>query len=224
MTFESEKVSREFYAAIGADGLARRTRPEWDDLILADLTGLLSPMSRVLDLGCGYGRVAVPLAIAGHTVSGIDLSAVMIRTAVANAEAAGVSIPFAVGSMTALPYQAASFDAVLCLWSAFNELLNEAEQESALREMWRVLVPGGFALVEGALYSPPTDEEVAKYDRYGSGFRVRRDIIDGHPNPHYAHDRSSFEERCRNAGIASFHLEEREWGGRPRLVLTVRKI
>jgi len=224
MTFGSEEISRAFYEVLGADGLAARTRPEWDAPILHDLTELLSPGCRILDVGCGYGRIAVPLALAGHRVSGLDLSETMVRAAQTAAEAAGVSIAFVVGSMTEMPYADSSFDGVLCLWSAFHELLHETEQEQALREMWRVLAPGGLAIVEGALYTPPTEHEILAGERAGDGHRVRRDVIEGHLNPHYAHDASTYEQRSQQAGITSFAVEEREWGGRTRLLLLTRKL
>lgn len=224
MTFGSEELSRAFYDALGADGLAARTRPEWEALILHDLAELLSPGSRILDVGCGYGRIAVPLALAGHRVSGLDLSETMIRAAQTGAEAAGVPIAFVVGSMTEMPYADSSFDSVLCLWSAFHELLHETEQEQALREMWRVLAPGGLAIVEGALYTPPTEHEILAGERAGDGHRVRRDVIEGHLIPHYAHDASTYEQRCQQAGITSFAVEERDWGGRTRLLLLVRRL
>ena len=223
MTFESEHTSRAFYDAMGADGLAGRTRPEWDALILRDLAELLSSDGRILDVGCGYGRIAVPLALAGRRVWGLDLSDTMIRAARARAETDGAEVAFTVGSMTDLPYPDSSFDHVLCLWSAFHELLNESEQERALREMWRVLAPGGLAIIEGASYTPPTEAEILAGERTGDGHRVRLDVIDGHLNPHYVHDASTYERLCQQAGIDSFRVEERDWGGRVRLLLLVRK-
>jgi len=184
---------------------------------------LLPPASRILDVGCGYGRLAVPLAVAGHRVEGLDLSPTMIEAAQENAAAAGVRIPFVVGSMTDLPYDDASFDIVLCLWSAFHELLEVGAQTAAIGEMWRVLAGGGFGLIEGPPYTPPTAEEIANGDRRGHEHRVRWDVLDGLPNPHYVHDASSFAERCRAAGVTSFDVLPRDWGGRPRLLLRLTK-
>src|ERR1035437_10386044 len=180
MTYESESISRAFYAALTPAGLAARARTEWDEIILRDLAELLPRASRILDVGCGYGRLAVPLAVAGHQVKGLDLSPTMIEAAQENA--AGVSIPFVVGSMTDLPYDDASFDVVLCLWSAFHELLEVDAQTLAIQEMWRVLVRDGFGFIEGPPYTSPTDEEIASSYRRGVEHRVRWDLVDGSPD------------------------------------------
>ncbi|MGA3031085.1 MAG: methyltransferase domain-containing protein [Candidatus Limnocylindrales bacterium] len=223
MTYESEAISRAFYEALTPAGLAGRTRTEWDEIVLHDLAELLPPASRILDIGCGYGRLALPLAIAGHSLSGLDLSPAMIEAARENAAAAGLSIPFEVGSMTDLPYEEASFDVVLCLWSAFHELLEVDAQTAAIREMSRVLADGGFGLIEGPPYTAPTAEEIASGYRRGHENRVRWDMVEGGPNPHYLHDEHSFTERCRAAGVKSFEVRPRDWGGRPRLILRLGK-
>jgi len=223
MSYESEAISRAFYAGLTPAGLASRTRTEWDELVLRDLAELLRPASRVLDLGCGYGRLAVPLAVAGHQMNGLDLSPLMIEAAQENAAKAGVNIPFVVGSMTNLPYDDATFDVVLCLWSAFHELLEVEAQVAAISEIWRVLVGHGFGLIEGPCYTPPPAEEIASGERRGPEHRVRWSLVDGAANPHYLHDAISFTDRSRAAKVTSFDVLQREWGGRPRLLLRLAR-
>lgn len=136
---ESENLSRSFYHDLGADGLAQRTNPVSDAWTIASITNALPHRARVLDAGCGYGRIAVPLAAHGFSVVGVDLSPEMLREARSRAARAGVKVPCVLGSMAHLPYDNNSFDAVLCLWSAFNEILEEEEQFLALGSMWRVM-------------------------------------------------------------------------------------
>jgi len=70
----SEEISRSFYAQLGADGLANRTRMEWDEKIVAAVIESLPDRACVLDVGCGYGRISLPLARAGYEIEGLDLS------------------------------------------------------------------------------------------------------------------------------------------------------
>ena len=176
---------------------------------MAAVLEMLPPAGRVLDVGCGYGRIALPLAQAGYEVEGLDLSPELVEAARRGAVEAGVSARFVVGSMTALPHPDGSFDAVLCLWSAFHELLEEDEQVRAIAEMSRVLAPGAFALVEGPLAASPGCVDWV--------------VIEGHSNPHYAHDERTYARVCARAGIERFEVYERDWAGRPRLFLRLER-
>src|SRR5206468_825627 len=77
----SAQRSRAFYRALGATGLAIRTKPEWDRRAVEDLRGAIPASGRVLDVGCGYGRIALPLAELGYDVTGIDIAPNLIRSA-----------------------------------------------------------------------------------------------------------------------------------------------
>ena len=219
----SEEISRSFYARLGADGLANRTRPEWTERIVAAVLELLGGYRRVLDVGCGYGRIAVPLARAGYEVEGLDLCENLIETARSTAAAEGLLIGFTVGSMTGLPWPPGSFGAVICLWSAFHELLEEDEQVRAITEMRRVLQPGGFGLIEGPLYADPSAGEIECGERRGPQHRVRWGYAEGILNPHYAHDERSYARICTAAGVGRFQVFERDWGTRQRLFLRFDK-
>jgi len=215
----SEKISRSFYAELGADGLANRTRPEWDEKIVAALIELLPQRARVLDVGCGYGRVTLPLARARFEIEGLDLSENLIEAARGAADAEELRIGLTVGSMTSLPYRTESFDTVICLWSAFHELLEEHEQRRAVSEMWRVLRPGGFGLIEGPLYQEASQADIESGKRRGPEHRIASELVEGIWRPHYAHDPSSFRRICGAAGVSRLQMFEREWGGRQRLFL-----
>jgi SAM-dependent methyltransferase len=216
---ESAELTRSFYARLGADGLARRTRPEFDDRIVDALIELLPPAARVLDAGCGYGRTAVPLSRTGYDVHGVDLAPNLIQAARSDAVAQHVPLRLTIGSFTGLPYASATFDAVICLWSAFNELLEEHDQTRAVAEMLRVLRPGGFCLIEGRPYTEPSQEEIDAGVRRGFEDRVEWTATDGILNPHYRHDERSFRRLCEAVGIDRFEVFERDWGGRNRLFL-----
>jgi ubiquinone/menaquinone biosynthesis C-methylase UbiE len=94
---------------------------------------------RVLDVACGTGVVAVTAARRGASVSGLDLSPVLIERARYNADLAGVRVDFTDGDAEALPYPNASFDVVL---SQFGHMFAPRPQV-VLSEMLRVLKVGG---------------------------------------------------------------------------------
>jgi len=125
--------------------------------------------------------------------------------------------------MTALPYRAAAFDAVVCLWTAFNELLEEDEQLAALREMHRVLAPGGVAVVDGPAAEPATAADIAAGVRRGIDHRIIVSIIAGHRLDSVAHDAASLGGLAAAAGISDWQVPVRDWAGRQRQLLVFRK-
>lgn len=211
-----EALSRSFYAKLGAEGLRRRTRPEWDVAITEAAAAYLGERERVLDAGCGYGRIAIPLAARGYRVSGLDLSAPLLISAREAALTQGVRLPLVTGDMTRLPFRDASFDAVICLWSAYYEVLDPTDQVRTLAEMWRVLDDRGLALIEGPL--PPAADAELPTDR------INRGLVEGLPNPGYIHDAATLSSRCTEAGISEAEIFIRDWAGRDRMILLVQRL
>jgi ubiquinone/menaquinone biosynthesis C-methylase UbiE len=106
----------------------------------------LPPGASILDLACGQGRHAIALARLGYPVTGIDLSPVLLARARAAAETAGVEVTWVEGDMRSLPWQG-EFDTVVNLTTAFG-YFSDGENEGVLREVAKVLKPGGQFLIE----------------------------------------------------------------------------
>ncbi len=102
---------------------------------------------RVLDLACGYGRHAVPLARAGLEVTGFDLSEALLARARRAAAEAGVSVRWEQGDMRALPFEA-QFEAALCLFNSLGYFADDRDHVRVLAGVARALVPGGRFLLE----------------------------------------------------------------------------
>jgi SAM-dependent methyltransferase len=103
---------------------------------------------RALDLGCGAGRNAVPLARLGWDVVGIDLSRSMLAAAAhrADQEGLGDRLHLMVAPMDAIPVREACIDLVIAhgIW---NLARSAAEFRRALREAARVAKPGAGLFV-----------------------------------------------------------------------------
>jgi SAM-dependent methyltransferase len=94
---------------------------------------------RVLDLGCGKGRFAAPLAAAGAEVIGLDRSAAML----AGVGAGAAGFDRVRGSARRLPFAGALFDAAIAV-EVFEHL---AAIDEVLLEVRRVLRPGGILAI-----------------------------------------------------------------------------
>src|SRR5215203_4258817 len=73
----------------------------------------LKPGTKVLDVACGTGNLALPAARAGATVTGVDIAPNLVEQARENAKAEGLDVQFDEGDAEALPYGDASFDVVV---------------------------------------------------------------------------------------------------------------
>lgn len=109
----------------------------------------------VADIGCGAGTQSRLWAEGGHEVFGADINAALIALARERSADAGLQIGFAVASATDLPWPDASMD--LCI---APELLEHVEDwQACLREMVRVLRPGGSLYISTSNVLCPRQEE-----------------------------------------------------------------
>ncbi|SDS74483.1 class I SAM-dependent methyltransferase [Microlunatus soli] len=138
----------EHYADHAADGPS-----ELESRLLRHLS---ETPARVLDVGCGAGRIAVPLALQGHRVTGIDISDGLLVRARQFAEAVGACAGFERVEPTRLPYDAGSFDAVLSI-KQYCYLPGSQLRLDYLAGLARVLRPGGVLLITG--YIVPSEVE-----------------------------------------------------------------
>jgi 2-polyprenyl-6-hydroxyphenyl methylase/3-demethylubiquinone-9 3-methyltransferase len=98
----------------------------------------------VLDLGCAGGFMAEALSKRGAQVTGIDPASDAITAARQHAQAEGLRIAYDVGVGEALPYDAAGFDAVVCV----DVLEHVTDLQKVMFEVARVLRPGGLFLFD----------------------------------------------------------------------------
>lgn len=109
--------------------------------LLAGHRDLLPPAARVLDIGIGQGRNALPLARAGCAVTGIDPSSESVRIVVAAAADEGLALEaIRTGFQDYRPDR--PFDAILCF--GLLQILDPAQVGALVDRCDRWLVPGGL--------------------------------------------------------------------------------
>ena len=101
------------------------------------------PIRSVLDLGCGTGNHAIPLAQRGYQVTGIDRSPEMLRIARQKADVAGVSVSFHRGDIRTVDL-GQQFDACICMFAVLCYQLSNTDVEAALRTVRKHLREGGL--------------------------------------------------------------------------------
>ena len=94
-----------------------------------------------LDLGCGPGRHAVPLAQRGFRVTAVDLSAFHLEKAKARAAAAGAAVEFVQGDMRVFARPDA-FDLAISLFTSFGYFEDDRDDQLILRNLHASLKPG----------------------------------------------------------------------------------
>ena len=99
---------------------------------------------RLVDLGCGTGRLLVPLARRGWWVLGVDLSPEMLAVALDKARDAGVEVSLLRANLVDLAgIGPATFDLATCLFSTLGMVMGHAARSRVVAEAARVLRPGG---------------------------------------------------------------------------------
>lgn len=124
----------------------------------------------VLDLGCGPGRWAIPLAQKGFSVTGVDRTKFLLSVARAKAKAARVKIEWVRADMRDFR-RPDSFDLVLSMLTSFGYFDRKDEDRLVLRNMFTNLKPGGVCMIDLAgkeqvarVYQPTTSDTLPNGD------------------------------------------------------------
>ncbi len=138
-----EEFWRTFYPCMFNEETFRRGREE--AAALARLAGIES--GRVLDLGAGPGRHALPLADSGYSVTALDTSGWLLGRLEEQAGQAGLEIEIVTDDMRSFRRQG-SFDLVLVLWTSFGYFSDPADHLRVLENVRDSLVPGGRVVLD----------------------------------------------------------------------------
>ena len=117
---------------------------------LIDQLHLQSGM-RLLDLCCGHGRHAIPLAKHGLQVTGVDFSEYLLSLAQQAADNTGVSVEFVHGDMREIDWSN-HFDAVINMFTAFGFFADDSENYAVLERVSQSLKSGGYFCIDVISY------------------------------------------------------------------------
>jgi ubiquinone/menaquinone biosynthesis C-methylase UbiE len=102
--------------------------------------------AKVLDIGCGMGRHSLAMEKMGYTVTGIDLSPILLEEARRHDQTAHVN--WVHGDMRRLPFEAGHFDATVNLFTSFGYFQLEEDNINVLRQIRKVLHGDGSFLID----------------------------------------------------------------------------
>ncbi len=108
---------------------------------------------RVLELGVGTGRLALPLAARGLAVTGVDSSPEMLERL--RAKPGGDRLELVLADMAELPVRG-PYATVFVAFNTFFNLTSKAAQQACLHRVHDVLAPGGWFAIEA--FVPPADD------------------------------------------------------------------
>jgi ubiquinone/menaquinone biosynthesis C-methylase UbiE len=121
----------------------------------AQMAGKIPPGGDVLEIAPGPGYFCLELAKLGNfRLTGLDISRSFVEIARKNAAQAGVQADFRLGDAANMPFEPESFDFIFCQ-AAFK---NFSRPVKAIVEMYRVLRPGGSAVISDMLHDAPEEE------------------------------------------------------------------
>ncbi len=179
--------------------------------------GLLGDVAgrRILEVGCGSAPCSRYLRTRGASVVAFDLSAGMLDFATAAERRTGVPVPLVQADVCEMPFRDDSFDLA---FSAFGAIPFVADSALAMRQVARVLVPGGrwvFSATHPMRWMFPDDPGPAGLTAIQSYFdRSPYVEVDADGIPAYVEHHRTFGDRIRELVGAGFVVEdvlEPEW-------------
>jgi ubiquinone/menaquinone biosynthesis C-methylase UbiE len=160
-----------YYDWENARTVGRRDIAFWSDFALRASTSALRATAdrssgqagnrpRVLELGCGTGRVAIPVAKAGATVIGVDRSASMLARARMKVRRARLAarVKLIRGDIRHLPFPDKSFELVMAPYGILQSLLDEKLLSATLKDVRRVITRDGIFGLELVADLPAWEE------------------------------------------------------------------
>ena len=151
-----------FYDWENARTVGRRDLPFWRRLAEQH-------PGRILELGCGTGRIAVPILKTGAPLVGVDRSEAMLSRARIRARRAAIAggAKFVRADIRALPFRAHTFNVVMAPYGILQSLTRERDLRLALASVSQVLKRGGLFGIDLVPDLPRWQEYARKVSLHG---------------------------------------------------------
>jgi len=197
---------------------------------LSLLAKLFQGRKELLDLGCWYGRLAIPLAKQGFTVTGIDFSANMLKAAtIAKAEQNLNAVELVLGDITALPWETDVFDGAYLLFSTYAEIQPEARVKT-LQGIRHALKQESILIIDIVDVDELTDEQLNDLSNNGAEKRGKIIIVwekadTGEVDEIHLPTTEAVNENLQSAGfhlLQIFRYSSLD-GGRKRVLIVAKK-
>jgi ubiquinone/menaquinone biosynthesis C-methylase UbiE len=209
------KLARRF-KDLGIEGKKARQYDEFSrDYRMGDFAeyarlaaGHLAQGESVLEVASGPGYFCIELAKLGDfKITGLDISNDLVEIARTNAGQAAVEVDFQQGNACAMQFADEVFDFVFCSWAVKNFM----EPVKVLDEMYRVLKPGGTALVVD-LNRDATGQDWSSYasDRLLKGMTALSMRVAFGIQKSGAYSKNQFEELIRGTPFPRHDIRSRE--------------
>jgi ubiquinone/menaquinone biosynthesis C-methylase UbiE len=161
----------------------------------------------VLEIAPGAGYLSIELSKLGtYAITGMDISNDLVEIARQNAKEAGVDIDFQQGNVSNMPFREKVFNFIICVL-AFK---NFKEPLGALREMYRVLKPGGTALIMDL--NKNASMKATKTVAENMGLRGMKAYMAGAIQRQGAYTKKEYESFIAQTDFKAFSIKETELG------------
>jgi len=150
--YDDEKHLNEiidFYTAVGIKGMEEMTeidnRLDWE---IPLLTGVFAQRTKLLDIGCGQGRIALKLAGLGYNIFGIDIVREFIDYNNLIVKQNGYNAEFYCDNFFNIDKYDIIFDGAYCMWGTIRYILKQDEQVAFFKKIFNHLKSSGKLLVD----------------------------------------------------------------------------
>ncbi|HXV35741.1 MAG TPA: class I SAM-dependent methyltransferase [Myxococcota bacterium] len=169
---DQTRNSAEFLDIVYAD----YTNDEITNVQIDFISSKIRERSRILDIGCGTGRHAIPLARRGFDVVGLDSTKAMLDELATKADRARVKVDLRYEDILSYSAIDGEFGAAICFWNSFDQIAVDAQRGRIFfQTVYRSLARGGTLILEisnPSSFDPNTFSHRSTVERNGQTYET----------------------------------------------------